>query len=267
MHNITTTILLFVCNPGPLAAGAKSSQAAEDRWPDVWEALGWFHSKHGNCNVPTKYVMRQEDGCPVKLDGLKLGDKAQSMRRWKLYLDHKDQLDTIGFSFEKQKRGRVGLSLALLTRCLEYFGKSVGVKSGGKTYIPAGKLTPSPDWPEELKKVVWKSVVSRIRNGTAYLSARGEFGSVSIQLNANGLEKLAAYDLEQLADADKSTERTEKRLVMSARVTTATTTSASTGLASASSRSNPVSSTHLFTSSQNGKENQGQGIGEPPPYH
>jgi hypothetical protein len=143
-----------------------------------------FKEIYGTILVPYSFCVPESETWPEKTRGMKLGVVASTIRRGKAYRHIRDELVSIGFNYEFQRRHHgKKLIMTALQRYKELFGDLL-VPTLYR--IPVDSKT--EDWPKETWDMSLGSIVGSIRGGDCHLALREELEEMGFDYTSQKVE-------------------------------------------------------------------------------
>jgi hypothetical protein len=142
----------------------------------VKSALQIYKELFGNLLVPHAFLVTTNDSLwPEELWGMRLGLTVGSIRSSNAYVDHRDELEAMGFDFKPQRNSYGWL---LVERAFKKYREIYG-----DLQVPLSFIVPKSDaaWPDELRGMKLGRVVSNIRH-------RGDYAAYRQELEAMGFD-------------------------------------------------------------------------------
>jgi hypothetical protein len=151
-----------------------------------------YKSLYGHLEVPVAYVMGDDDErYPEEVRGMKLGSIVSVIRSSGSYADHREELQGMGFLFERQSSTLEEVKTALLAYKSLY----------GHLKVPQSYIIGDDDerYPEEVRGMKLGSLVNNIRSSGSYADHREELESLGLRIRSNILpyRKLKYLDIQQ----------------------------------------------------------------------
>ena len=111
-------------------------------WAAIKQALQMYLELYGNLNIPFSMIVPAEDPWPKQLWSLQLGARVSDIRAGRIYLQHKDELDQLGFIWNP--------SLQSFEKFL--YALRVYRQQNGHIIVPTNYRVPSDkDYPEDIR--------------------------------------------------------------------------------------------------------------------
>ena len=148
-------------------------------WEPVKAAFEKYKELKGDLLIPFDFLVPSNDKWPTEAWGLKLGRIVRRIRFENEFLDHREELEEMGFSFNRQRQtlGWDVIRDALLTY------KSIK----GDLMVPAKFIIPygNSKWPPKTWGMYLGSAVSRMRNRTTYDAHREELVAMGLSYDVS----------------------------------------------------------------------------------
>jgi hypothetical protein len=141
-------------------------------WDVVKEALLVYRDTNGHLRVPHKFIVPDAEPWPEEMWGASLGSVVSSIRNNGAYIEHRAELEAMGFDYSSQP---TGYGWDVVKEAL-----SVYRDTNGHLRVPRRFIVPDAEpWPEEMWGASLGSVVSNIRNRGYYKEHRSELEATS----------------------------------------------------------------------------------------
>eukprot|EP00466_Bigelowiella_natans_P021317 jgi/Bigna1/145488/aug1.99_g20196 len=150
---------------GLFDAGSFKKTREEQKWELFLLALNWYLDQSGDVDVPSFFVIPNEDPWPLEIRGFPLGSRVSTVRSMGVFL-HRDlvtneqriqELDNMGFIWETAER-----RWEMIIEALEIFKERHGHLLVPQDFV----VPPLPDvWPEEIWGMKLGHRVNSIRSG------------------------------------------------------------------------------------------------------
>jgi hypothetical protein len=138
-------------------------------------------------SVPQSFVVPHSDAWPPSTRGIKLGQIACDIRNSRTYIEHRGELEAIGFNYEII--GKQLFSWDEIVSALQCF-KRLYESSADKWTVPTSFVVPDGDdkWPSNVWGMRLGRTVSNIRNQNSYRMHREELESMGLDCSCQQLD-------------------------------------------------------------------------------